>query len=67
MDTDARASVAGSAAIKALSGSRAFPLCVAVLQGVISVPKLSARTIGTRVQTDQWSSPSQSVTHIAFL
>ncbi|GMF20710.1 unnamed protein product [Phytophthora lilii] len=43
MDTDA--AVAASPVSKSLETSRVFPLCVTILQGLVSIPQLSTKTI----------------------
>ncbi|KAG7393767.1 hypothetical protein PHYPSEUDO_004530 [Phytophthora pseudosyringae] len=46
MDTDRAIGAAGSLVSKSLETSRVFPLCVAILQGLVSIPQLSLKTIG---------------------
>jgi hypothetical protein len=46
MDTEAGVSAAGPLS-KSLETSRVFPLCVAILQGLVSIPQLATQSIGT--------------------
>lgn len=47
METSGEGSGSGIAAHKALSASPIFQLCLTILQGVVTIPQLSARTVGT--------------------
>lgn len=46
MDTDAAISANGSPVSKSLETSRVFPLCVTILQGLVSIPQLPTKSIG---------------------
>ncbi|KAH7479415.1 HEAT repeat-containing protein 3 [Phytophthora ramorum] len=45
MDTEAAIGANGSPVSRALETSRIFPLCVAILQGLVSIPQLSTKSI----------------------
>lgn len=47
METSGEGSASGMAAHKVLSASPIFQLCVTILQGIVAIPQLSARTVGT--------------------
>ncbi|CAI5741279.1 unnamed protein product [Hyaloperonospora brassicae] len=51
MDTDATAGATSTPLSKLLETSRVLPLCMNILQGLVSIPQLSARAIGKDFET----------------
>ena len=51
MDTDAATGVTSSPLSKFLETSRMLPLCMNILQGLVSIPQLATRTVGTSLAT----------------
>uniref|UniRef100_M4BXM5 SYO1-like TPR repeats domain-containing protein n=1 Tax=Hyaloperonospora arabidopsidis (strain Emoy2) TaxID=559515 RepID=M4BXM5_HYAAE len=51
MDTDAATGVTSSPLSKFLETSRMLPLCMNILQGLVSIPQLATRTVGKDFET----------------